>query len=97
MTTVPQDLDTARIHRIREHPAAQRRELSAVRAPLTPKQGNAPSPYGGWRARGVAAHMSTGFRRSTARTLLGPARSGGRIHRTADPGRPPGRRRDERA
>ncbi|MFJ8622319.1 maleylpyruvate isomerase family mycothiol-dependent enzyme [Kitasatospora sp. NPDC093550] len=87
METAPQDQDTGQSHRtpgIREEIAAERRELAALFADLTPEQWNAPSLCGGWRAREVAAHMSTGFRHSTARTLLELARSGGNVHRMAD-------------
>ncbi|MFJ6618985.1 maleylpyruvate isomerase family mycothiol-dependent enzyme [Kitasatospora sp. NPDC091335] len=81
---VPQGRDTGPIQWIREQVAAERRELAAVFAALTPEQWNSPSLCGGWRVREVVAHMSTGFRHSTARTVLELARSGGSIHRMAD-------------
>lgn len=81
---MPQDQDPGQLHWIREQIAAERRELAGVLADLTPVQWNAPSLCGGWRVREVAAHMSTGFRHSTARTLLELARSGGNVHRMAD-------------
>lgn len=84
METVPQNQDTGQIHWIREQIAAERRELAEVFADLTPEQWDSPSLCGGWRVREVAAHMSTGFRHSTALTLLELARSGGNIHRMAD-------------
>ncbi|MFE6054853.1 maleylpyruvate isomerase family mycothiol-dependent enzyme [Kitasatospora sp. NPDC056446] len=85
METVPQDRGKAeRIHWIRTQIAAERRELAEAFADFTPEQWNSPSLCGGWRAREVAAHMSTGFRYSTARTVLELARSGGHIHRMAD-------------
>ncbi|MFD4656006.1 maleylpyruvate isomerase family mycothiol-dependent enzyme [Kitasatospora sp. NPDC058444] len=84
METVPQNQDTGQIHWIREQIAAERRELADVFADLTPEQWDSPSLCGGWRVREVAAHMSTGFRYATARTLLELARSGGNIHRMAD-------------
>ncbi|MFF2745931.1 maleylpyruvate isomerase family mycothiol-dependent enzyme [Kitasatospora sp. NPDC058048] len=83
-TGVPQSRDTGQIHWIREQIAAERRELARVFADLAPEQWNSPSLCGGWRIREVAAHMSTGFRHSTARTLLELARSGGNVHRMAD-------------
>ncbi|MGW1179129.1 maleylpyruvate isomerase family mycothiol-dependent enzyme [Kitasatospora sp. NPDC002543] len=79
-----QGRDTERIHWIREQIAAERRELAGVFASLTPEQWTSPSLCGGWRVREVAAHMSTGFRHSTARTVLELARSGGNVHRMAD-------------
>ncbi|MEU8926490.1 maleylpyruvate isomerase family mycothiol-dependent enzyme [Kitasatospora sp. NPDC048545] len=84
MGTVPKDQDTGQTEWIREQIAAERRELAAVFAAFTPEQWNSPSLCGGWRVREVAAHMSTGFRHSTARTVLELARSGGRVHRMAD-------------
>ncbi|MFJ9444364.1 maleylpyruvate isomerase family mycothiol-dependent enzyme [Kitasatospora sp. NPDC101235] len=84
METVPQNQDTGQIHWIREQIAAERRELAEVFAALTSEQWNSPSLCGGWRVREVAAHMSTGFRHSTARTVLELARSGGNVHRMAD-------------
>ncbi|MEV7773873.1 maleylpyruvate isomerase family mycothiol-dependent enzyme [Kitasatospora sp. NPDC086791] len=71
-------------HWIRAQVAAERRELAAVFAAFTPEQWNSPSLCGGWRVREVAAHLSSGFRYSTPRTVLELARSGGRIHRMAD-------------
>ncbi|MFJ4184864.1 maleylpyruvate isomerase family mycothiol-dependent enzyme [Kitasatospora sp. NPDC089509] len=64
--------------------AAERRELAEVFAGLTPEQWNSPSLCEGWRVREVVAHMGTGFRYSTARTLWELVRSGGRVHRMAD-------------
>ncbi|MFE4972425.1 maleylpyruvate isomerase family mycothiol-dependent enzyme [Kitasatospora sp. NPDC056651] len=90
MKTAPQNQDTGqlrdtpRIEWIREQIAAERRELAGVFTGLTAEQWNSPSLCGGWRVREVAAHMSTGFRHSTARTVLELARSGGRIHHMAD-------------
>lgn len=84
METVPQNEDAGQIHWIREQIAAERRELARVFAAFTPEQWNSPSLCDGWRVREVAAHMSTGFRYSTARTVLELARSGGRLHRMAD-------------
>ncbi|MFI9325307.1 maleylpyruvate isomerase family mycothiol-dependent enzyme [Kitasatospora aureofaciens] len=69
---------------IREQIAAERRELAGVFAGLTAEQWNSPSLCEGWRVREVVAHMSTGFRRSTARTLGELVRSGGNVHRMAD-------------
>ncbi|MFF2078336.1 maleylpyruvate isomerase family mycothiol-dependent enzyme [Kitasatospora sp. NPDC058162] len=69
---------------IREQVAAERRELAGLLAGLTTEQWNAPSLCGGWRVREVAAHMSTGFRHSTLRTLRELARAGGNVHRMAD-------------
>ncbi|GHF67692.1 hypothetical protein GCM10018790_52080 [Kitasatospora xanthocidica] len=91
--TVPQDTapptappipDAGQTRWVREQIAAERLELAEVLAGLTPEQWNAPSLCGGWRVREVAAHLSTGFRHSTARTLLELARSGGNIHRMSD-------------
>ncbi|MFE4399321.1 MULTISPECIES: maleylpyruvate isomerase family mycothiol-dependent enzyme [Streptomycetaceae] len=84
METVPQDQDAGQIRWIRAQIAAERRELAAVFAAFTWEQWNSPSLCGGWRVREVAAHLSTGFRHSTARTLLELARSGGNVHRMAD-------------
>ncbi|MEV7602305.1 maleylpyruvate isomerase family mycothiol-dependent enzyme [Kitasatospora sp. NPDC089797] len=64
--------------------AAERRELAEVFAGLTAEQWNSPSLCEGWRVREVVAHLGTGFRYSTARTLWELARSGGRVHRMAD-------------
>ncbi|MEU6967274.1 maleylpyruvate isomerase family mycothiol-dependent enzyme [Kitasatospora aureofaciens] len=69
---------------IREQIAAERRELAGVFAGLTAEQWNSPSLCEGWRVREVVAHMSTGFRHSTARTLGELVRSGGNVHRMAD-------------
>ncbi|MFE3500241.1 maleylpyruvate isomerase family mycothiol-dependent enzyme [Kitasatospora sp. NPDC059146] len=69
---------------IREQVAGERRDLAEVLAGLTPRQWNAPSLCEGWRVREVAAHMGTGFRYSTARTLGELLRSGGNVHRMAD-------------
>ncbi|MFF2148514.1 maleylpyruvate isomerase family mycothiol-dependent enzyme [Kitasatospora sp. NPDC058190] len=69
---------------IREQIAAERRELAEVFAGLTAEQWESPSLCEGWRVREVAAHQSTGFRHSTARTVWELARSGGSIHRMAD-------------
>ncbi|MFJ2865845.1 maleylpyruvate isomerase family mycothiol-dependent enzyme [Kitasatospora sp. NPDC087314] len=69
---------------IREQIAAERRELAEVFTALTPDQWNAPSLCVGWRVREVAAHMSTGFRYSTARTLADLLRAGGSLHRMTD-------------
>ncbi|MFI9363763.1 maleylpyruvate isomerase family mycothiol-dependent enzyme [Kitasatospora sp. NPDC053057] len=69
---------------IREQIAAERRELAEVFAGLTAEQWNSPSLCAGWRVREVAAHMSTGFRHSTARTVWELTRSGGNVHRMAD-------------
>ncbi|MET8541735.1 maleylpyruvate isomerase family mycothiol-dependent enzyme [Kitasatospora sp. NPDC004799] len=84
MDTAPYDQDTGQAGWLRAQIAAERRELAGVLASLTPEQWNAPSLCGGWRVREVAAHMSTGFRIPTARTLLELARSGGNVHRMAD-------------
>ncbi|MGW2254316.1 maleylpyruvate isomerase family mycothiol-dependent enzyme [Kitasatospora sp. NPDC001660] len=69
---------------LREQIAAERRELADVLDSLTADQWNSPSLCAGWTVREVAAHMSTGFRHSTARTLLDLVRAGGSIHRMAD-------------
>ncbi|MFF9641413.1 maleylpyruvate isomerase family mycothiol-dependent enzyme [Kitasatospora aureofaciens] len=69
---------------IREQIAAERRELAGVFTGLTAEQWNSPSLCEGWRVREVVAHMSTGFRHSTARTLGELVRSGGNVHRMAD-------------
>ncbi|GGU69701.1 maleylpyruvate isomerase family mycothiol-dependent enzyme [Kitasatospora aureofaciens] len=69
---------------IREQIAAERRELAGVFAGLTAEQWNSPSLCEGWRVREVVAHMGTGFRHSTARTLGELVRSGGNVHRMAD-------------
>ncbi|MFG3227759.1 maleylpyruvate isomerase family mycothiol-dependent enzyme [Kitasatospora sp. NPDC048194] len=69
---------------VREQIAAERRELAALFGGFTAEQWNAPSLCGGWRVREVAAHLSTGFRYSTARTAWELARSGGNLHRMAD-------------
>ncbi|MBO1414042.1 maleylpyruvate isomerase family mycothiol-dependent enzyme [Streptomyces sp. FH025] len=69
---------------IREQIAAERRELAEVFTGLTEEQWNSPSLCEGWRVREVAAHMSTGFRHSRARTAWELARSGANIHRMAD-------------
>ncbi|MEU9044346.1 MULTISPECIES: maleylpyruvate isomerase family mycothiol-dependent enzyme [unclassified Kitasatospora] len=84
METVSKDQGAGQLDWIREQIAAERRELAEVFAALTPEQWNAPSLCGGWRVREVAAHMSTGFRHSTARTAVELARSGGNVHRMAD-------------
>ncbi|MER7769026.1 maleylpyruvate isomerase family mycothiol-dependent enzyme [Kitasatospora sp. NPDC096140] len=76
--------DAGRLDWIREQIAAERRELAEVFAAFAPEQWNAPSLCEGWRVREVVAHMSTGFRHSTARTLLELGRSGGNVHRMAD-------------
>ncbi|MFD8704790.1 maleylpyruvate isomerase family mycothiol-dependent enzyme [Kitasatospora sp. NPDC059648] len=81
MNSVQQEQD---IGWIREQIAAERRELAEVFAGLTAEQWNSPSLCEGWRVREVVAHMSTGFRHSTARTLGELARSGGNVHRMAD-------------
>ena len=69
---------------IREQIAAERRELAGVFAGLPAAQRPSPSLGEGWRVREVVAHMSTGFRHSTARTLGELVRSGGNVHRMAD-------------
>ncbi|MEU8515783.1 maleylpyruvate isomerase family mycothiol-dependent enzyme [Kitasatospora sp. NPDC048722] len=69
---------------LREQIAAERRELADVLDSLTVGQWNSPSLCAGWTVREVAAHMSTGFRHSTARTLLETVRVGGSVHRMAD-------------
>ncbi|MGW3042066.1 maleylpyruvate isomerase family mycothiol-dependent enzyme [Kitasatospora sp. NPDC001159] len=69
---------------IREQIAAERRELAGVFTGFTAEQWNSPSLCDGWRVREVAAHMSTGFRQSRARTAWELARSGGNIHRMSD-------------
>ncbi|MBD0694143.1 maleylpyruvate isomerase family mycothiol-dependent enzyme [Streptomyces sp. CBMA123] len=69
---------------VREQIAAERRELAEVFAGLTAEQWNSPSLCAGWRVREVVAHMGTGFRYSTARTVWELARSGGNLHRMAD-------------
>ncbi|MFJ9776366.1 maleylpyruvate isomerase family mycothiol-dependent enzyme [Kitasatospora sp. NPDC101157] len=69
---------------IREQIAAERRELAGVFAGLTAEQWNSPSLCEGWRVREVVAHMGTGFRHSTLRTLGELVRSGGNVHRMAD-------------
>ncbi|MET8626846.1 maleylpyruvate isomerase family mycothiol-dependent enzyme [Kitasatospora sp. NPDC004669] len=69
---------------IREQIAAERRELAGVFTGFTAEQWNSPSLCDGWRVREVAAHVSTGFRHSRARTAWELARSGGNIHRMAD-------------
>ncbi|MFD7907009.1 maleylpyruvate isomerase family mycothiol-dependent enzyme [Kitasatospora sp. NPDC059747] len=69
---------------LREQIAAERRELADVLDSLTADQWNSPSLCDGWTVRAVAAHMSTGFRHSGARTLLEIVRAGGSIHRMAD-------------
>ncbi|SOB78903.1 maleylpyruvate isomerase family mycothiol-dependent enzyme [Streptomyces sp. 1331.2] len=76
--------ETGRIGWIREQIAAERRELAEVFADFTPEQWNSPTLCGGWRVREVAAHMGSGFRRSTAAMVLELARSGGHVHRMAD-------------
>ncbi|WP_316525960.1 maleylpyruvate isomerase family mycothiol-dependent enzyme [Kitasatospora brasiliensis] len=84
METVRQDQGEERAGWVREQIAAERRELAEVFAAFTPEQWNAPSLCEGWRVREVVAHMGTGFRRSTARTAVELARSGGNVHRMAD-------------
>ncbi|MEE1783469.1 maleylpyruvate isomerase family mycothiol-dependent enzyme [Streptomyces sp. SP17BM10] len=69
---------------LREQIAAERIELADVLDSLTAGQWNSPSLCAGWTVREVAAHLSTGFRHSTARTLLEVVRAGGSIHRMAD-------------
>ncbi|MET9957348.1 maleylpyruvate isomerase family mycothiol-dependent enzyme [Streptomyces sp. NPDC006339] len=64
--------------------AAERRELAAVLDGLSPEQWNAPSLCAGWRVREVAAHMTTGFRYSLARTVRELIRARGSLHRMTD-------------
>ncbi|MER7578384.1 maleylpyruvate isomerase family mycothiol-dependent enzyme [Kitasatospora sp. NPDC097691] len=81
---MPATPGTGQLDWIRAQIAAERRELAEVFAAFTPEQWNAPSLCQGWRVREVVAHMSTGFRHSTPRTLLELVRSGGHVHRMAD-------------
>ncbi|MFE4518021.1 maleylpyruvate isomerase family mycothiol-dependent enzyme, partial [Kitasatospora sp. NPDC056783] len=81
---IGQNRETPPVRWIREQIAAERRELAGVFAGFTAEQWKSPSLCGGWRVREVAAHMSTGFRHSTARTAFELARSGGNVHRMAD-------------
>ncbi|MFD7579385.1 maleylpyruvate isomerase family mycothiol-dependent enzyme [Kitasatospora sp. NPDC059817] len=69
---------------VREQIAAERRELAEVFTTFTRDQWNSPSLCSGWRVREVAAHMSTGFRYSTARNLADLMRAGGSLHRMTD-------------
>ncbi|WP_420080153.1 maleylpyruvate isomerase family mycothiol-dependent enzyme [Streptomyces sp. JL4002] len=64
--------------------AAERRELADLLDTLPAESWDAPSLCRGWRVREVAAHMTLGFRYSTARTALELLRAGGRLHRMTD-------------
>ncbi|GAB2592632.1 hypothetical protein GCM10027168_27040 [Streptomyces capparidis] len=64
--------------------AAERREIAEVLDGLTPRQWDAPSLCTGRRVRGVAAHMSMGFRCSVPQVPARPVRSRGSLHRMTD-------------
>ncbi|MFB7915535.1 maleylpyruvate isomerase family mycothiol-dependent enzyme [Streptomyces sp. NPDC056061] len=64
--------------------AAERRELADLLDGLGTDQWDEPSLCTGWRVREVAAHMSTGFRYSTAATLTELAKARGSLDRMTD-------------
>ncbi|MDX2391917.1 MULTISPECIES: maleylpyruvate isomerase family mycothiol-dependent enzyme [unclassified Streptomyces] len=64
--------------------AAERRELADLLDGLPAESWDAPSLCAGWRVREVAAHMTTGFRYSLAKTARELVRAGGRLHRMTD-------------
>ncbi|MFE0148556.1 maleylpyruvate isomerase family mycothiol-dependent enzyme [Nonomuraea sp. NPDC059007] len=64
--------------------AAERRDLAALLAGLTPEQWQTPSLCAGWRVREVAAHLSMAFRYSTPRVVLSILRARGDFHRACD-------------
>ena len=64
--------------------AAERRDLAAVLAGLTPQQWEAPSLCTGWRVREVVAHLSLPFRYSMPQVVLGIVRARGSFDRMAD-------------
>ncbi|MFF3012791.1 maleylpyruvate isomerase family mycothiol-dependent enzyme [Streptomyces sp. NPDC057939] len=64
--------------------AAERRELADLLDGLPAGSWDAPSLCAGWRVREVAAHMTTGFRYSLAKTARELVRAGGRLHRMTD-------------
>lgn len=64
--------------------AAERTELAAMLADLSPAQWDAPSLCAGWRVREVAAHMSMGFRYRLPHLALELLKARGDINRMAD-------------
>jgi uncharacterized protein (TIGR03083 family) len=68
----------------RDAVVAERTELAAMLADLTPEQWAAPSLCAGWRVREVVAHMTMPFRMSAASFAMGMVRARGNFHRMAD-------------
>ncbi|MBB5084678.1 maleylpyruvate isomerase family mycothiol-dependent enzyme [Nonomuraea endophytica] len=64
--------------------AAERRDLAALLAGLTPEQWQTPSLCAGWPVRAVAAHLSMAFRYSMPRVVLSILRARGDFHRASD-------------
>ncbi|MFD3870825.1 maleylpyruvate isomerase family mycothiol-dependent enzyme [Streptomyces sp. NPDC058623] len=64
--------------------ADERRSLADVLDDLPAESWDAPTLCAGWRVREVAAHMTTGFRYSLAKTARELVRAGGRLHRMTD-------------
>ncbi|WP_034215794.1 maleylpyruvate isomerase family mycothiol-dependent enzyme [Actinoplanes subtropicus] len=69
---------------LRDAVVAERRELAAMLAELTPEQWGAPSLCTGWRVREVLAHMTMPFRMSAAQFGLEMAKARGNFDRMAD-------------
>jgi uncharacterized protein (TIGR03083 family) len=69
---------------LRDAVVAERRELAAMLAELTPEQWAAPSLCAGWRVREVLAHMTMPFRMSVAQFGLEMAKARGNFDRMAD-------------
>ncbi|MGV9304075.1 maleylpyruvate isomerase family mycothiol-dependent enzyme [Nonomuraea sp. NPDC003727] len=69
---------------IRAAVAAERRDLADVLAGLSDRQWDQPSLCAGWRVREVAAHMTTPFRYSLPKVVLGLLAARGDFNRAAD-------------
>ncbi|GAA2729456.1 maleylpyruvate isomerase family mycothiol-dependent enzyme [Actinocorallia aurantiaca] len=69
---------------VREHIAAERRELAELLEGLPAEAWDAPSLCAGWRVREVVAHMTMPFHSSTWRFLREMVRARGDFNRMAD-------------
>ncbi len=69
---------------VREHIAAERRELAELLEGLPAEAWDAPSLCAGWRVREVVAHMTMPFHSSTRRFLREMVRARGDFNRMAD-------------
>jgi len=63
---------------------AERRDLAALLAGLTPEQWDAPTLCVGWRTREVVAHITMAYRYSMPQIVLGMLRARGSFNRMAD-------------